>query len=837
MRNNVFMPRKLLAVLISVALAAPHAWSQGSAEVDPDAAEMAGALDAVIVTGTRRKDRTVKESLAPIDMLQADEIQNAGTSEIQAVLTRIVPSFNFPRTSITDASDHVRPAQLRGLAPDQTLVLINGKRRHRTAIINVNGTIGRGSSPVDLNAIPSSAIQRIEVLRDGASAQYGSDAIAGVINVVLKEADNGGQVDSRYGEYDEGDGELNQVSGNVGLKLNEQGGALSLSAEFRDKGFTNRAERDPRQQYARVPLVNGALDPRELTINRINHRFGDAESTDKALFANLLLPYGDGGNEMYGFASYADRDGESAGFFRRSVDARNIPAIYPDGFLPLINSEVVDYSLAGGIRGTSETGWSWDASINHGYSEFRFDITNSLNVSIGALSPTEFYAGELNASQTLFNFDIRNDLDVSWLNSSLASAFGAEYRTEAFEISPGEPASYFGTGAQVFPGFRPSDAVDEDRRSFSLFADFETDLTEQLTVGTAVRYEDYNDFGSTVSGKLAGRFAFTEQFAVRGAVSSGFRAPNLQQQLYSTTATNFINGVPFDIRTFPVTSPVAIALGAEPLDAEESLNISLGFVAEPFDGFYFTLDAYRIEIDKRIVLSENLTGAAVTSFLAGRGFAGVTGGRYFTNAVDTSTTGFDLIARHTLDLGEYGSLSNTFGYNHNETDIDSVAANPARLSEVSLNLQRVGRVEIGRITVGAPEDKIILGSDYSFGDFRVNLNVTRYGKYELLATSFPGIALPSNPLAAAELRLPNDEAFAAEWVTDLAVSYQWNAFNFTLGAENLNNNFPQRLKGAFPAEGAGAAGNSFFGILPYSRGEAPFGFNGRFFYGKVTWKF
>jgi iron complex outermembrane recepter protein len=816
------MRRQTLSLSISLALVSASLlpYQSASAQSAPAEPEME-TLDEIVSVGTRRKDRTVAESIAPVDVLSPEEIENSGTPEIQAVLARTVPSFNFPRTSITDASDHVRPAQLRGLAPDQTLVLINGKRRHRTAIINVNGTVGRGSSPVDLNAIPSSAIQRIEVLRDGAAAQYGSDAIAGVINVVLKDASSGGGVDLRYGVHDRGDGELFQVAGNMGFPFGETG-FVNVSVEFRDKQDTNRAEADNRQQY---PLVSGRPDPREATYDRLNHRFGDADTRDKSLFVNAGLPLGDSGTEIYAFASRAEREGESAGFFRRALDARNIISIYPNGFLPLINSDVADSSIAGGVRGTTEGGWAWDASVNYGQSDFDFLITNSLNVQLGPTSQTSFDAGSLGSDQTVVNFDIRNSLDVGPFISGLSTAFGVEYRREGFEIGAGEPNSYFGTGSQVFPGFRPSDAIDESRNNYAVYADFEGNPTEALTLAAALRFEDYSDFGNTTSGKLSARFAVNEALAFRATAGTGFRAPNLQQQFYSTTSTNFVNGQPFDIRTFPVTSPVAIALGAEPLKAEESTNFALGIVMQPIDGLSITLDGYRIAIDDRIVLSENLTGASVTSFLAARGFDGVTGGRYFTNAIDTSTKGADLITRYQFDFGDLGSLTTTLGYNYNKTDIDRIAANPPALQTVNLALQRIGRVEIGRVTEAPPRTKLILGSDYYIGNFGVRFNATRYGTYKLLS---------ANPL--------QDESFSGEWVVDLGLNYQWDQFNFTVGAENLNNNYPQRLRKLLAADANGflngtALDNSFNGILPYARGEAPFGFNGKFYYAKVSYNF
>lgn len=763
-------------------------------------------LDEMIVTGTRVSDRTVGESLSPIDLLPASELKALGSTEINAALARTLPSFNFPRPSISDGTDHIRPAQLRGLAPDQTLVLINGKRRHTTAIINVNGTIGRGSSPVDLNAIPVSAIDRIEVLRDGASAQYGSDAIAGVINVVLKGDSEARSVETRYGIHDAGDGELIDGSASYGFGWGD-GGYINLAAEYRDRGGTNRAGEDTRQQY---PEIGGQADPREATFNRNNHWFGDSKLDDALFFINAKYPFNDNA-EFYGFGNISQRDGVAAGFYRRALDARNLPAIYPDGFLPLITSDSKDTSLVSGLRGTLASGWGWDVSLNYGANDFDYGVENSLNVSLGPSSQTSFYAGSLKNSETLLNVDFVNGFQPESWNTSFTTAVGGEYRRENYEIGAGESASYVGSGAQVFPGFRPSDEADVSRHSFALYGDVEAEFTEVFSASAALRYEDYSDFGSTSSGKLSARYAFSDRFALRSTISTGFRAPSLAQQNYSTTATNFINGEPFDVRTFPVNSALAIALGAEPLQAEESTNFGIGFVAQPIDDLSITLDAYRVDIDDRIILSENLTGAAVRAFLTANGFPNTDGGRYFTNAVDTRTKGFDLVARYNLELAEAGALVFTGGYNRTDTDITRIAPNPVELTSGGLNLQRIGRVEQGRITVGAPDNKWILGVDWSLDRWSARLGATRYGEYTALN------ATPSL-----------DQTFGAEWVLDASVGYEFtDAIQLTVGADNFNDAYPDRV----------IPGVAFSGILLYSRGEAPFGFNGAFYYAKLGWNF
>ena len=785
--------------------------SQALAE-QADGAQGRQQFDEIVVTGTRTLDRTAAESLSPIDVLGTSQLERIGSPELNTALSRTLPSFNFPRPSITDGTDHVRPALLRGLAPDQTLVLVNGKRRHRSAIVNVNGSLGRGSSPVDLNSIPISAIKRIEVLRDGAAAQYGSDAIAGVINIVLRDADEGGAVDLRFGEHKEGDGQLFTTSGWLGTSLGD-GGFLTVSAEWRDRDPTNRSQPDLiRQQY---PLVNGEPDPREAALaNSRTFRVGDAATTDAIVFVNGGVPLNQA-TEFYFSGNYGRREGESAGFFRRPIDANNVPEIYPDGFLPLIVSKIEDQAAIAGIEGSFWNDWSYDFSVNHGRNQFDFNVHNSINRTLGAASPTRFYAGTLEANQTVVNLDFVRPVDVG-LFSPLNVAFGAEYREERFGIRNGQTESWVqgpepgAPGSQVFPGFRPSDQTSRSRDNTSLYVDLEADLSDRLSGSAALRYEDYSDFGDRLSGKLSGRFEFTDRYAARGTVSTGFRAPALSQQFYSTTATTFIDGVPYEIRTFPVDDPAAIALGAEPLKAETSVNYSLGLVSRPLDALSVTIDVYRIEIDDRIILSENLIGAAVANFLAAEGFPGVTGGRYFSNAVDTRTEGVDLVALYSLDFAR-SNLDLTFAYNWNRTEVTNIKPNPPSLEEIGLELVRFARVEEGRITDGTPRDKIIVGADYSISDWDVQLTATRFGEWKVLS---------NNPAL--------DQTFGSEILVDLAVSYTWqDRLRLTVGADNLFDTYPDK---------SNPSGFFTGNVAPYPA-VAPFGYNGRFVYGRIRYSF
>ncbi|MDQ3029882.1 MAG: TonB-dependent receptor, partial [Actinomycetota bacterium] len=568
------------------------------------------ALQELAVVGTRGAERTSTEAPVPVDVLTAVEIKQTGRTETSQIIQALAPSFNFPRATVSDGTDHTRPATLRGLSPDQVLVLVNGKRRHASALINVNNSIGRGSGMVDLNAIPASAIERIEILRDGAAAQYGSDAIAGVINIILKEG-SPNELSTTFGQTVESDGGVIQGAGNYALAVGGDG-VLQIAAEYRNRGFTNRSAADLRTQYL-------AGDPRnsDPTLNgQINHRQGDADTEDAGLFLNLAKPVADG-TEFYFFGGGTIRSGESAGFWRRALDDRTVRSIYPNGFLPLIGTKISDFSGVAGLRG-DRAGWRWDLSADYGRNLFHFDVRNSANVTLGAASPTEFYAGTLKSDQFTANLDVAKSFPLG-LASPLNVAVGGEFRRDGYHITEGEPDSYrdggvpildgpnVGTqgapGAQVFPGFRPGDATDQSRNNVAGYVDLEAQVVRKVLIGVAGRVENYSDFGSTTDGKVTARFEPIPGFAVRGAVSTGFKAPSLGQSFFSATSTNFINGIPFENRTFPVTTPVAQALGASELTAETSQNYSFGVALNPVKNLSVTADYYQILIDDRIVFT------------------------------------------------------------------------------------------------------------------------------------------------------------------------------------------------------------------------------------------
>ncbi len=749
-----------------------------------------GELQSVVVTGTYAKNRRTVDSESPVDIIGAKELQASGSTELATVLGRVLPSLNFPRPSGADASDAVRPAQLRGLSPDQVLVLVNGKRRHTSSVVNVNGTQGRGSAPVDLNAIPLSAIDHIEVLRDGAAAQYGSDAIAGVINIILKKGAAGGDAEVGFGEYQKHDGRSRSFRGSGGLKLGEDGW-VRVAVDVADRDPTNRAGADYR-------------DPTEPRYGQVNQRYGDPKTKPATLFLNSEYRVNDD-IDWYAFANYGQRDTSAAATWRTSTRS----VLFPQGFLPLENSRSTDTSLVTGVRGDA-AGWRWDVSANYGENEFRLNLDNTANIDLGAASPTHFYAGRLKSSQALLNFDIAKEFPVEAFSGPLTVALGTEYRREVYEIGAGDEASYYGSGAQGFSGFRPVNAGSHSRDNKSAYANFEAEITKQFSASAAVRHERYSDFGNTTSVKGSTRYAFNDWISLRGTASTGFRAPSLAQQYYTITTTNFsvVNGVntPIETGTFAVGSAAASALGATALKPEKARNYSLGLQLQPSRNWTTTVDAYRIDIDDRIALSANMTlNQTLKDALAAQGIL-VGAGRYFTNAIDTRTTGFDILSTYRLDTSGAGRFDFTAAYNHNKTTVENVKANPAILTANGLTL--IDRQTVNRLTVGSPKDKLGLTTDWSRDAWGARAVVTRYGKF----------TVPQNNAAL-------DQTYSPQWVLDLSASVKLGKnWRLSAGVDNVTNRYPDQVT---------SAGNlNTNGIYPYS-GWAPNGFNGRYYYAKA----
>jgi iron complex outermembrane receptor protein len=769
-----------------------------------------------------------QEKAVPVDVISQEQIQSSPSTETNQIIQKIAPSFNFPRPTISDGTDSVRPATLRGLGPDQLLVMLNGKRRHASALVNANNTVGRGSSGVDLNAIPAAALETVEILRDGAAAQYGSDAIAGVINLVLKSDVAPLTLAAKTGMTTHGDGEMLDLSGTGGWGIGR--GALVLTGNYRVRYETNRAGDDPREQ-----VVPG--DQATHVVPQPNTHWGDSYARDAMIFANLNVPITpDGKQIVYAFGGYSKRHGSHGGNYRRAIQSTNWPQIYPLGFLPLIQPSIADTSLTGGVRGAM-AGWFYDASVGYGKNEFEFYVTDSLNVSLGPTIPpnqTRFYAGALSDDLLTVNFDVSRQYRVG-LAGPLNLALGVEYRRDGFEQSAGEPNSYINgghpdrngqpaaAGAQVFPGFQPSNEVDASRNAKSIYVDVEGDVLPMLRLGLAGRYEDYSDFGDTTNGKVTARFSPLQQLIIRGSASTGFRAPSLSQGNFSAISTNFLadaQGVlqPFQVGTYRVDSDIARVLGAEPLKAEKSKNFSAGLVWQPLANLELTADYFHIDIEDRIVFSGNFTGDRVLPLIRP---LGATGARFFTNAIDTETKGYDLVGNYQRALLG-GRVDLSAAYSRNETDVVGIVRTPPPLEGLGETL--FDRIERRRFECGQPEDNVRLMQSFHRGAWNVTARESRYGEY----CSFTAL------VGAAQLPL-DDQVYSAEWLADLELAYRWNQYTFSAGAENLFDNFPDRNK-VFRDGTQVYTAQSNNGIFTYPS-QSPFGMNGRFVYTRITYTF
>jgi iron complex outermembrane receptor protein len=767
-------------------------------------------LGEVAVVGTRAAERTVTNAPVPIDILGQAELQSTGATEVNQVIQLLAPSFNFPRPSIADGTDHVRPSTLRGLGPDQVLVLLNGKRRHNSALVNVNGTVGRGSTGVDLNAIPLSAIDHIEILRDGAAAQYGSDAIAGVINIVLKSEPRA-DATIQTGQTYKGDGDYYQVGGSKGIGT-ASGGFFNLAGEFHHRGYTNRANVDTVTPFFAGDPRNS--DPQFRNVLRWRH--GDALVNEGGAFYNTGTTLSNG-IQLYSFGGGSLRKGDSPANFRRMNNNGTIRSIYPYGFLPHIDSRIIDASIAAGAKGVFHD-WNYDLSSVYGDNRFRFDVRNSDNASLGAASPTNFYAGTLLFSQNTTNFDLSREISL------VNVATGAELRYDRYSIQAGDRASWVNgaipiidgpsaggiapAGAQSFPGFQPSDETKQTRNNVAGYLDLESHPTSAFTIGAAGRAEHYSDFGSTITGKTNARLEFIPGYAIRGAIGTGFRAPSLAQEYFSSTATNFILGVPYDIKTFPVSSPGGKALGATPLKPEKSLNISAGVTAEPMRNLSLTVDFYKININDRIVFSENFTTQAIRDLLASQGFPTLGGGRFFTNAIDTRTKGLDVVTRYGLGFGENGTLRLTASANWTKTLASRTSATPTQLS--GLDEVLFGRVEQTRIERGQPRRTMHFNADYSVQ----NWNFTAHEAYFGSVTSGTGTG-------AAYV----EQTYKGKWIADASMGYTFaRGMTWSFGGNNIFNVYPDAVIPQF----------SNSGVLRYPL-ISPWGFNGGSYYTKLSW--
>ncbi len=836
-----------------------------------------GGGEEIVLTGTRSLGRSKLTTPVPVDVIPISQVINdIGQVELNQILNFIAPSFQSARQTVSDGTDHLDPAQLRGLGTDQVLVLINGKRRHQSALVNVNGTVNRGQVSTDLSAIPATSIERIEILRDGASAQYGSDAIAGVINIILKKKTGILEAGTSYGAYvtkypknyaiykinnksDDPnvkitDGNTFQANLGYGLKLGK--GYLSLTGEYIDRGPTNRTGTYTGAVFPNVNGVNkddSILSARGITRNLFDLHAGNSDMKGGAIFYNFGIPTGEKG-EFYAFGGYSKKKGVATGLYRypssiplASNGGKYAPdafAIYPNGFLPEIHTDITDFSTVVGFRSRINE-WNIDVSNTYGINKFNFGVENSINYSQFARAgnmQTSFDAGGLKFYQNTLNLDLARKYNVL---EGLNVASGLEFRIDGFGIKQGEEASYknydipSGTapGAQVFPGFINSIGDDKTRNAVALYVDLEQDFTKDLLLTGALRYENYSDFGSTLNYKFSTRFKFSDKVIFRGSYSTGFRAPSMQQRYYAKTNTLFltVSGslVPVQAGTFTNDSKLAGLLGIPTLKEETSKNYAMGFAIKPFAGFEITIDGYLVAIKNRIILTNNFNGNTSTQIKAILDAAGANTANFFTNAIDTRAKGMEAVASYSMKLGAKQSLRTTFALSMTENEVKKgtggrpiIHASDILISGGQLN-NYFNREDQSRVEVANPGNKTTLTFNYRYSKFGAMLRFVRFGHVDYADGS--NAANPFAPVfslnAFTRLTDVTDQTFSPKVVTDLSLSYDVTKFlTATVGANNL---FDVYQDIQFHSA------NQSLGRFVYSRRVEQMGYNGEYIFARL----
>lgn len=795
----------------------------------------------VVVTGTRTGGRSKLESAVPVDVITMQELDiESPQVDLNQLLTYVAPSFQSNRQSSADESEHIAPASLRGMGPDQLLVLVNGKRRHTSSLVNLLGG-GRGSVGTDLSVIPTAAIERIEVLRDGASAQYGSDAIAGVINIILKKDTGGFTASATTGIHKEGDGETAKINANYGFELGDEG-YLNLTGSFTNRESTNRTgdhalhvytpgfaypfDSEPEQARAQD---NAIIEQNGKTRDDFKFHIGEPAMEIASTFFNMAVPIDEQGTEVYSFGGLSNKQGTGYPFRRLPVDAGNVSAIYPHGFQPLTKSSITDRSFTAGIRG-KVGGWNLDFSNSYGSNRFDFRVVNSVNASMGASSPTAFDVGGFFFSQNVTGLTVSRLFDEAL--SGINVAFGSEFRVDSYGINTGDEASWrnYGiadsvangvvvgqvdtlgrpAGSQGYPGFRPSDEVDTDRTNIAAFADVEVNLTPELLVTVASRFERYSDFGNTLNGKLSARYLFSDLFVLRGAVNTGFRAPSLHQASYNKVTTDFNdNNRLVQIGTFSNDSRPAELLGIPELHEETSTNYSVGFTLRPVQNLSLTADFYQIDVDDRIILTSNFNVSELPAGIADefREF-GVQAANFFTNAIDTRTRGADIVATYNQPLTSASRLTVSLAGNLNEVEVQgAVETSPQLEDQANLYLQPWDRLQLEE---GSPKTKFTATLQYEADRFSAMVRGVRFGEVSLQTGGAFGLA----------------QTYSPKFVTDVSLTYEvFEGVDLTAGANNVFDVYPDEH--LMP--------NSYFGVFKYPPSQQ--GFSGAYYFTKVTFNY
>ena len=839
------MKVSLKVALFSTALALPLFASPTVAAADDTPA--VETTEAIIVTGTRRENRTVTPSAIPIDVVTAEDLTRQGTSDTNALFQAVIPSFSVPQAAISTGSSFVRPPNMRGLPPDQTLVLVNSKRRHRSALVNVDvSALSLLSQAVDLSQIPAIAIERVEVLRDGASAQYGSDAIAGVINIGLKKGDSGFTGMARYGQYYEGDGKDYQLALNKGLALGDSG-FINISAEYVNSGPTSRGTQRP-----------GALqlsqERPDLDIPDPVQKWGKTEMEAVRLFVNGAFDLGD--SEVYFFGNYGHGNGRQNFNYRQPFDTTNfartdmfaktyyldvlpngnrdatgatfnLAELFPNGYTPIFSGKIDDLAGTVGYRG-KRGDLHYDFSATYGQNQLRYFLDNTVNPSFGPDTPTSFYLGKLQQSETNFNADFSYPVELG-LASPLNIAWGAEWRREAYDVGLGDRASWdagpfarqvvenpdgstfevlTSVGSNGSGGFGPARAGLSSRRSYAGYIDLEADITDAFTLGAAARYEHFSSFGGTSNFKGSARYEISPAIAIRGAASTGFHAPSPGQTNVDNLTLAFVAGStsPIQVGTFSVTHPASVYYGAKAVEPEKSVNLTAGIVITPGAGTNLTIDYYNIRIRDRLGLSQAfVVSDADRVALAALGVTNaneLNRVQYLTNAFKTRTQGIDAVLTNVLRTDSAGTFNTSIGVNYNKTKV--IDRDPAIVSNDRVaNLEKV-----------LPKLRVNVTETWSSGPFSLLARVNYYDKFTVTASS--GAA----------------QTFGDEIIADVEATYQFNDnFSLSAGIQNLFDNYPDKdLRSIDPNTGLPGNGNQYIDA-------SPFGYNGGFWYVRAGVKF
>ena len=928
----------------------PVTVSTGDVTANVSLKETTASLSEVVVTGTRSTGRVKTESPVPVDIINIQQLTTqAPQNNLNQIMNFVAPSFTSNTTTVADGTDHIDPAQLRGLGPDQVLVLVNGKRRHPSSLVNVNGSPGRGSVGTDLNAIPAFAVERIEVLRDGASAQYGSDAIAGVINVKMKEATGklalsvygGGNFSQGSNNFKGGvDGQNLQLDANYGVRIGKAG-FINATGSVQMRGATSRAmpatgsifnaynaiEYSTLQSGGNVNTLPTSIDAikrgaqgvsyfdaatqasiagagtiadlqkilsadvteneltrRGLVRSDFNMRVGQSSLQSLQFFVNSAIPISQN-HEFYAFGGYGQRKGAAAGFYRRPNQSRTYTGIFINGFLPEIHSEILDASVAGGFRGKLGS-FNYDLSNTFGSNTFNYIIENTINATLLSKSPNVFNAGGLNFKQNTINLDLSRRYDVL---AGLNLAFGAEARFESYRIKAGDenswaqydvngnvittsaqvpPSDFFGSarpgGSQVFPGFRPANETETknaNRNSVALYVDTEVDVTNNWLVEGAVRFENYSDFGSTTNFKFATRYKLTPNINIRGAASTGFRAPSLAQIYFNSTSTQFVGGVPFEVGTFSNASQPAKLLGIPQLKQEKSRSVSAGFTATiPNAGLTITADGYLIGIDDRVTLTDQFSrpgGTATGSALVLQQLfdqANATAATFFANAIDTQTKGVDIVISHRARLGNGLSLRTDLAGNVTQTkQVGAIKASQilAENGQVNRYFSEASRIYLQE---AVPRAKFTLGHTLTANKFDFFLRNVYFGKVtDPNTVDVNGDGLVGAIVVNGQAVANEHPIWGARVITDFSVGYAINSLvKVVVGANNIFDIYPDLNPGPVSAKnpsGVDASGNVTYAATPsitdlsnsnqfvYSRNTSQFGQNGRFLFARLNFTF